>query len=605
MKQLFTRLIILLIPFGLQAQSSLNMNLVGSWDDDDLPAAFYGSFNEVWGYTDCDGNEYAILGSSGYIHFFDLADPTQPEEIARFEGGDVTVWRDIKTYEDHVYTVCDGCGEGMMIFDLSNLPDEVVKVDQTNAFFDNSHNIFIDEDHGRLYAVGTNTSSFGMVVLDVAGNPDAPEELATVGLPGGYIHDLYVRDNIVYANSANNGLYVYDFSDPEDPQIVGTMTDYEEQGYNHSGWLTDDGNTLVMLDETHGTGVKLVDVSNPDAINVIDIFRSTLLAPDFTNSVGHNPYVRGDLAFISYYHDGVQVYDISDPEDVQNIAYYDTDETHADYSSYTGNWGLYPFLPSGLILASDMNAGLHVLSIEGVSLQETTPATYPDVDLAFFDTTACLGQSIELLTVGSAESYEWMVFDAIIPDSDSPGWVVTESGNYSVLASNDHCAILTDEVMVTFAEAPTPTISYDSGTLSSTVAESYQWYLDGIEIPGATEQTFVPTDEGTYSVLVTDESGCVAFSDELVVMFNSLSDLDKGVLRLSPNPASDWLELSWQGESLRLEYQLCDMTGRVLETGIWNTSNRKLVPTSSLASGMYLIRLTNQSGQTLKKFVVQ
>jgi hypothetical protein len=69
---------------------------------------------------------------------------------------------------------------------------------------------------------------------------------------------------------------------------------------------------------------------------------------------------------VSYYHDGVQVYDISDPMNPVNIAYYDTYTQHTNYNGYQGCWGVYPFLPSGIILASDFENGLFVL--DGSSL---------------------------------------------------------------------------------------------------------------------------------------------------------------------------------------------------------------------------------------------
>ena len=606
MRSIFTTLIFLALLVPGFAQVSENMTLVGHWDDDDLPEAFYGAYNEVWGYTDCEGNEYAILGSSGFVHFFDLADPSNPQEIASFEGGDVTVWRDIKSYQDHIYTVCDGCSEGMMIFDMSQLPDEVIKVDQTEAFFSNSHNIFIDEDHGRLYAAGTNTMSWGLIVLDIATDPDNPSQIAQAGLDGGYVHDLYVRDHIVYANSAGSGLYVYDFTDANDVQLLGTMTDYEQQGYNHSGWLTDDGETLVMIDETHNTGIKLVDVSNLASISVSEIFKSTLLEPQHTNSIAHNPYVRGDYALISYYHDGVQVWDISDQANPTRVGYYDTDASNADYSGFQGNWGLYVGLPSGLILGSDFDNGLHVLSLDVGNLAPTSAPSYPDVELAFYDTTACKGDPLELLTTGDdSYQYEWMIFDAILPDTDNPGLMVDESGSYSVIVSDQHCSIVTDEVMVNFLEAAVPTITYDMGVLSSSPAESYQWYYNGDVIPYATGATYEPTEEGMYMVETTDANGCTATSDVFEVFFQSINTLQlDGQLNVSPVPAEDYLLVEWNGETMyQFDYTLVAVNGQQLIQGIWDTAGSLELDLSGLASGMYMLQLRSAEGVYSKKII--
>src|SRR5690606_27722698 len=82
------------------------------------------------------------------------------------------------------------------------------------------------------------------------------------------------------------------------------------------------------------------------------LFKSQLLENN-PNSIAHNPFIKGDLCFIAYYHDGVQVFDISDPENIVRIAYYDT-YSNTNYDGYEGCWGVYPFLESGNIIASDI-----------------------------------------------------------------------------------------------------------------------------------------------------------------------------------------------------------------------------------------------------------
>ncbi|MBK6904221.1 MAG: hypothetical protein IPH04_15815 [Saprospirales bacterium] len=82
----------------------------------------------------------------------------------------------MKTFRDRAYSVCDNCSEGLMIFDLSNLPASVTKTNQTTQFFSRAHNIYIDEEAGRLYVAGSNTKSNGVIVLDLNGDPDNPTD---------------------------------------------------------------------------------------------------------------------------------------------------------------------------------------------------------------------------------------------------------------------------------------------------------------------------------------------------------------------------------------------------------------------------------------------
>ncbi len=202
MKKLLPILLLFIISQISFAQlPPLNMTLHDQWDPDTLPTASGREYNDIWGFVDCSGNEYAIIGSASMVHFFDINDPDNIEELAYFPGGEVTTWRDMKTYRDRAYAVSDNTSEGLMIFDLSNIQDTIIKTYHSNAFFGKCHNIYIDEDNGRLYAAGTNTQSQGLIVFDIATDPDNPQLLASVALPeGGYVHDLYVKDNIAYCS---------------------------------------------------------------------------------------------------------------------------------------------------------------------------------------------------------------------------------------------------------------------------------------------------------------------------------------------------------------------------------------------------------------------
>ncbi|MEM7574730.1 MAG: choice-of-anchor B family protein [Bacteroidota bacterium] len=369
------------------AQTSLNMTKLGQWDDNDLFIFSDGQqYSEVWGYARA-GREYALMASAELIHILDITDPSNIVEIGNgFNtfNNSTSIWRDIKVYGDYAYCVADQRSEGLQIIDLSNLPTSASIVYQSTAFFQRTHNIYIDEQSASgiplLYVLGSNSSAQrdGVRVLSLA-NPIAPVQIASEPLPGGgYIHDAFVRGDTLYANHGNNGMYIWDMIDPDNPVLLGDLSFYPDAGYNHSSWLTEDGSHIVFCDETFGTGVKIAALTDAPLggldINITDNFRSTLEAPSATNSIAHNPYILGDsLVVISYYHEGVQVFDISDPTDVTLAGYYDT-WTNSDYNSFDGVWGAYPYLPSGRILGSDVQEGLFVLELDGVSAP--LPVTY-------------------------------------------------------------------------------------------------------------------------------------------------------------------------------------------------------------------------------------
>lgn len=360
----------------LNAQTE-TLQVLGQWDDNTLVHSSNNlQYNDVWGYVAPDGTEYALLGSRQFVHVLQLQADGTPVENSRFAGTQTVHWRDMKTFGSYAYGVCDSCSEGLMILDLSSLPAPATFVQRTTSFWNKAHNIYIDEQAGRMYAVGTNTQGSGIVVLDLNADPANPTLLAQMNLDGGYIHDLHVVGNIAYASHGYSGLYVYDLTDLSNPITLGSLTTYTQQGYNHSSWLDPARGLLVFADENFDRSVKIADVSDPMDITVTDLFRSALLGTQ-TNSIAHNPFIRGRYAIVSYYHDGIQIFDIADETDVVQVAGFDTDPTNTTYSGTAGAWGTYPFLPSQRILGSDVKNGLFVLQSNTLNLDASPNAALP------------------------------------------------------------------------------------------------------------------------------------------------------------------------------------------------------------------------------------
>ena len=373
MKHLFLGL--LLMPVLISAQSSFNMTLLSNLDLPDLPSRFGAEYNDCWGFKHSNGTEIAIIGGMEDIFFVNVTSPANPvviytHHVENINGTtNASLWRDFKTYQNYAYAAADEGDSGLLIFDLSNVPTSVTLVTQTNAFWNRTHNIYIDEANGRLYAAGSNTQSTGLKILDLVASPSNPPQIGNISLSslgGGYVHDVHVKNNIAYCSHGSlHKLQIYDMSNLANITVVGTIDEYPEEGYNHSSWVNTETNMLVMADETHGSDLKLIDISDPANVSADDIstFYSELEGPSAPGaSVAHNPFIEGDLAYIAYYHDGVQVFDISDPDDIELLAYYDT-YVNTEYSSYDGCWGVYPYLPSGIIIASDQNNGLFVMEI--------------------------------------------------------------------------------------------------------------------------------------------------------------------------------------------------------------------------------------------------
>jgi len=371
MKNIFYFLLFLPIIAMGQSQEA---TLLDNWQDSTLVGsnAYDNTYNEIWGIV-ANNREFAVIGSTAGTHFIDVTDATDIREVAFVAGavqGPSIIHRDYHDYQCYLYAVADeGQGSTIQVIDYSDLPNSVEVVYDSQEHFYRSHNIFIDTSSARLYAAPAATAQNTYILLRVLSldNPEAPVLLkdyySIEGVLLAGIHDLYVEKNIAYLNLGGNGFMVADFTDPDAPTYLGGMTSYPQQGYNHSGWLSEDGNTYYLADETHGRDLKAVDVRDLTDISVPTTFN----AESTTNSIPHNLIVRGDYLYVSYYYDGLQVYDISEPLNPQRIAHYDT-YLPPNNSSYAGAWGVFPYLPSGNILISDMQTGLYVFESVDASI---------------------------------------------------------------------------------------------------------------------------------------------------------------------------------------------------------------------------------------------
>ncbi len=361
-----------------KGQDSANISLLDHWEDTTLSSStiYNNTYNEVWGFVH-DSTEYAVIGSTMGTHIFEVSDPENIQQVDFVPGADQgssIIHRDFHDHQGYLYMVSDEGSSTLQIADLSPLPDSVKLVYDSDSLLKNAHNIFIDSSSSRLYACGAKTkynSAVDLMILDIS-DPNVPDHLRDYENTH-YFHDIFVRNDTAYGNHGTYaGLIVYDMSDFNNVDVIGTLPSYTDQGYNHSGWLSPSGDHYVMADETHGMRMKLLNVEDLSNIQEESLFLSQV----DSNSIAHNPIIHDEHIFVGHYHDGVYIWNMGDPQNPVLTGFYDTYPPN-DHDSYRGNWGVYPFLPSGILLASDMQSGLYVLDVDSamssVGLKERAP----------------------------------------------------------------------------------------------------------------------------------------------------------------------------------------------------------------------------------------
>ena len=380
-----------------QTYSSLNISLLGQLDPETtVNSWFYPAtatkYAGVIGWVDPqDNKEYAILGSTTGYYFIDVSNPTAPV-VRDFELGINTnaLWREMKTYGNYCYMVSDDAvPNGLIIADLSYLPDSIHVVHKGNSILNRSHTVYVDGN--KLYCGYVNIPSVGqrsMAVYDLT-NPASPALLRILNqdYPAiSSVHDMWVQNDTVFASCGNDGLHIYKFNSNNTFTEIASYTGYIQAGYNHSSYRTADKNTLVFCDEVPtNTVVKILDVSDFSNFTLKDTIKSN------QGATPHNPYILGnDFAVVSYYQDGLYIFNIQDPSNVSVAGYFDTHPQNGannNYPSsptpYMGAWGADPYLPSGHILVSDMQNGLFVLDASAaVGVQENK--TFSSMSLSLF-----------------------------------------------------------------------------------------------------------------------------------------------------------------------------------------------------------------------------
>jgi choice-of-anchor B domain-containing protein len=319
-------------------------------------------FNSCWGYVAPDGREYALLGTYTGTAIIDITDSANVHEIVHISGP-TSIWREMRTWGTYAYVVSEG-GGGTQILDLSQLPDtawRVTSFTHTNGSRNTSRAHSIGIYDGYMYLNGCVQWSPGGIVMFNLNNPVAP------GYEGAYtqryIHDSYVRNDTIFAAAIYNGggVDIIDARVRTSPSVITRIT-YTGSG-THNTWLTKDGHYVLSTDEI-GSTAKNLKIWNITGLPSPPSTPSAQYAYTPTDIV-HNVTVRGNYAYVAWYTAGFVAVDISSPASPQTVGWYDTYPGAS--GTYDGVWAVYPFFPSGRIIASDMQTGLYVFRFSNLA----------------------------------------------------------------------------------------------------------------------------------------------------------------------------------------------------------------------------------------------
>jgi len=336
---------LLISPSSLLPQGSANLKVVARVDP--VPPSANWKYSEVTGAGDL-----AIIGgfaSRSNVWIYDLSNKTQPVLLSAIPIN-TPAW-DVQVHGRYLFIALSGRMEWYDILEPTQ-PKLVKRFEPSPPI--NPHTFFVAGN--ALYVADLAFSPWSIRVFDITDKKN-PRLLTSISDPLWNIHDMTVIRKRLYGAwiSGSGGLLLTDVSQPAAPKELAKIR--YPQAATHNAWPTEDEKYILTTDEvsTSRNNLKIWDVRTPGQLMKVADFTPPQVG---ANSIIHNVYVRGKYAYASYYCDGLRIFDINDPTQPREVAFYDFN-TNTNCTGFGSNWGVYPF--ANLIYASDMNTGLYVL----------------------------------------------------------------------------------------------------------------------------------------------------------------------------------------------------------------------------------------------------
>ncbi|MEO6165929.1 MAG: choice-of-anchor B family protein [Chitinophagales bacterium] len=621
-----SHIFLLLLFFSPALLAQQNMTFLGK-------LTYSNDLGSLWGYADGNGNEYALVGAYNGLSIVDVTTPTAPTQV-QFVGTSNSFWHEVKTWSHYAYVVNES-GGGLLIVDLANLPNAVTSVNWTGGSLGLStgHSLFIDEN-GIAYINGSNVGAGGVLFLNLNTNPMNPTHIGTY--TNGYVHDCFARNDTMWTAQIYSGQFkVVNVANKAAPVILATQS--TPGNFTHNTALSNSGKYLYTTDEVSNSYVTAYNVSSLSNISEVDRFQ----ANPGTSTIAHNVHVKGNFLVTAYYRDGVILTDASDPSNLVKVGYYDTSPQSG--SGYTGCWEAYPYLPSGNILAADIEEGLFVLGanyvaaslLTGKVTDYTGGANLNGVSVAIVgasNTTANTDLSGNYKTgYGTAGTYN-VTF--------------TKSGYYTktitgvTLTSGATTILNTTLKKTTLSQCVVPSgLFVDNATGTSAILHWSDEYSNLYTVTLKTVSTGVkqtltsPTNSLTvtgllgcnnykfkvkakcsvggntiFSTFYTFASGGVGCKEGDAVMIISGDEAVAEELSVYPNPFKNEFDIAFSlDESRPVLLTITDASGRTIKTVTYETlpAGKQLlhIDAAELAAGFYVCVLHTGDGVVMKKMV--
>lgn len=213
------------------------------------------------------------------------------------------------------------------------------------------------------------------------------------------------------------------------------------------------------------------------------------------------------------------------------------------------------------------------------------------------NTTICSSDSAQVCAPSGYVSYLW--------NTGATTTCITTrlAGNYYVtVTDNGNCTATSNHLAINVLPQPPVSISVSGDSLLAYNAVSYQWYLNGQAIPGATNPLLIANQPGSYTVKITGANGCTATSLPVVISVTDVPNVEKDAFSIYPNPnaTGNW-NLSVSKQWLGGICEIFDAQGRLVSRN--EIQNQLSEINISVASGVYVLHLSNNNKNASYKLI--
>jgi hypothetical protein len=275
------------------------------------------------------------------------------------------------------------------------------------------------------------------------------------------------------------------------------------------------------------------------------------------------------------------------------------------------------------LLTSSETCVTKTTAISNGILIKIKPDVVPEISISANPTgSICKGYLAKFTTTivngGTTPGYQWQLNGANITGANSSSYASPNLSNGEVISciltssescSNPKTASSNSITMVVNPIPAVPTITVNGNTLTSSSNIGNQWYLNGNIINGATDQTYVATINGTYTLKVT-VNGCSSTKSINIttIGINEKETEDEVIFSVYPNPSEGEFTLNFSSKQNKAySFFVLSTIGSVVmqeRMSVINGEYQNKINMTSFDKGAYILVVTDGVNKYYRKLIM-